>query len=151
MLQIKKIDTELDTAELVCTKTDGKAKYDFNLFASPLKVARKIHNYKITLNEVIYDQEKLENSIIRLENYKQKNAQKKEEKDKVLESAIKLWHIRNDIINAFDKKIFPYNDKEKKKTKEEKSEQKSEEKLGETSEEELKKYINNTFTFIKGE
>ena len=55
------------------------------------------------------------------------------------------------IINAFDKKIFPYNDKEKKKTKEEKSEQKSEEKLGETSEEELKKYINNTFTFIKGE
>ena len=115
MLQIKKIDTELDTAELVCTKTDGKAKYDFNLFASPLKVARKIHNYKITLNEVIYDQEKLENSIIRLENYKQRNAQKKEEKDKVLESAIKLWHIRNDIINAFDKKIFPYNDKEKKK------------------------------------
>ena len=44
LFKIKKIDTELDTAELVCTKSDGKTKYDFNLFASPLKFARKIHN-----------------------------------------------------------------------------------------------------------
>ena len=28
VFKIKKIDTELDTAELVCTKTDGKTKYD---------------------------------------------------------------------------------------------------------------------------
>ena len=68
--KIKKIDAELDTAELVCTKTDGKTKYDFNLFASPLKFARKIHNYEITLNEAMDEQEKLENLIIRLENYK---------------------------------------------------------------------------------
>ena len=68
--KIKKTDAELDTAELVCTKTDGKTKYDFNLFASPLKFARKIHNYEITLNEAMDDQEKLENLIIRLENYK---------------------------------------------------------------------------------
>ena len=82
MFQIKRIDTELDTAELACTKTDGKAKYDFNLFASPLKFVRKIHNYEITLNEAIDDQEKLENSIIRLENYKQRNTQKKKRKIK---------------------------------------------------------------------
>ena len=44
MIKIKKIDTERDTAELVCTKSDGKTKYDFNLFASPLKFASKIHN-----------------------------------------------------------------------------------------------------------
>ena len=44
MIKIKKIDTERDTVELVCTKSDGKTKYDFNLFASPLKFARKIHN-----------------------------------------------------------------------------------------------------------
>ena len=68
--KIKKIDAELDTAELVCTKTGGKTKHDFNLFASPLKFARKIHNYEITLNEAMDDQEKLENLIIRLENYK---------------------------------------------------------------------------------
>ena len=51
----KKIDTELDTAELVCTKTDGKNKYDFNPFESPLK----FHNYEITLNEGLDDQQKL--------------------------------------------------------------------------------------------
>ena len=58
VFKIKKIDTELDTAEL-CTKTYWKTKYDFNLFASALKFARKIHNYEITVNEAIDDQKKL--------------------------------------------------------------------------------------------
>ena len=49
-------------------------------------------------------------------------------------------HARNHVINAFEKKNFPYKDSES-KTKGEKSEEKSEE--------ELKKYINNTFTFIE--
>ena len=82
VFKIKKIDTELDTAELVCTKTDGKSKYKFNLFASPLKFDRKIHNYEITLNEAIDDQEKLENLIIRLKNYKPSNTQKNKRKIK---------------------------------------------------------------------
>ena len=77
VFKIKKIDTELDTAELVCKNTDGKTKYDFNLFASPLKFARKIHNYEITLDEAIEDQEKLENLIIKIENYKGRNTHKK--------------------------------------------------------------------------
>ena len=62
-----------------------------------------------------------------------------EEKNKVLESARNLWHVRNDVINAFDKKNYPYKDS-KSKTKEEKSE----EKLGEKVEEGLKEYINST-------
>ena len=45
-------------------------------------------------------------------------------------------YVRNDIIKAFDKKNFRYKDSES-KTKEEKSG------------EELKEYINNTFTFIE--
>ena len=81
-------------------------KLNTTLFASPLEFARKIHNYEVTLNEAIDSQEKLENLIIRLENYKPRNT-KKEEKDKVLESARKLLYARNDIINAFDKKKFP--------------------------------------------
>ena len=68
MSKIKKIDTELDTTELVCTNTDRKTKYDFNVFASELKFLRKIHNYKITQNEAIDGHDKLENLIIRLEN-----------------------------------------------------------------------------------
>ena len=47
--------------------------------------------------------------------------------------------MRNDVINAFDKKNYPYKDS-KSKTKEEKSE----EKLGEKVEEGLKEYINST-------
>ena len=48
--------------------------------------------------------------------------------------------MRSDIINAFNKNIFPYKDSES-KPEEEKAEVKSKEKL--------KEYINNTFTFIE--
>ena len=58
--------------ELVCTKTDG-TKYNFNIFALPLKFIEKIHNYEITLDEAMDNQEKLEKLIIRLENYNAKN------------------------------------------------------------------------------
>ena len=39
----------------------------------PLKFIEKIHNYKISLDEAIKDQEKLEKLISRLENYNAKN------------------------------------------------------------------------------
>ena len=81
-------------------------KLNTNLIFLHLQFARKIHNYEITLNEAIDDQEKLKNLIMRLENYKPRNTQKEEEKDQVLESARKLLYVRNDIINAFRKKIF---------------------------------------------
>ena len=97
LLDIKKIDTKVDTAELVCTKTDG-TKYNFNTFALPLKFVEKIFNYEITLDEAKDDQDKLEKLTIRLEKYKPKiNKKKKEEKNKVLESAVKLFHVREDI------------------------------------------------------
>ena len=71
LLDVKKIDAKLDTAELVCTKTDG-TKYDFNRFAFPLKFIETFYNYEITLVEAMHDQDKLEKLIIRLENYKAK-------------------------------------------------------------------------------
>ena len=76
LLDVKKINDELDTAELVCTKTDG-TKYDFNRFSSPFKFVEKIYNYKITLDEAIDNQEKLEKLIIRLENYGTNKSEKK--------------------------------------------------------------------------
>ena len=51
---------------------DG-TKYDFNRFLPPFKFVEKIYNYKITLDEAMDDQEKLEKLIIRLKNYKAKN------------------------------------------------------------------------------
>ena len=71
LLDIKKTDTKLDTAELVCTKTDG-TKYSFNTFALPLKFVEKVFNYEITSDEAKGNQDKLEKLIIRLEKYKPK-------------------------------------------------------------------------------
>ena len=80
LLDINKIDTKLDTAELVSTKTDG-TKYNFNTFALPLKFVEKNFNYEITLDEAKDDQNQLEKLTIRLEKYKPKiNFKKRREK-----------------------------------------------------------------------
>ena len=71
MSEFRKIDETLYNAELVCTKTDGTI-YNFNIFALPLKLIKKIHNYEITLDGAMDDQEKLEKLISRLENYNAK-------------------------------------------------------------------------------
>ena len=86
LLEVKKIDTKLDTAELVCTKTDG-TKYTFNIFELPLKFVQKICNYEITLDEAKNNQVELKNLITSLNDYKSKKPIKKEEKKRVLESA----------------------------------------------------------------
>ena len=66
-----------DNAELVCTKTDG-TKYDFDIFALPLKFIEKIHNYEITLDEVINYQTELRILINKLNNdYNPRNSKKK--------------------------------------------------------------------------
>ena len=107
LLDVKKIDAKLNNVELVCTKTDG-TKYNFNTFALPLKFAEKIYNYEITLDEAKDDQDKLEKLINRLENYKAKKPLKIEEKKNVLKSATKLFRAREDIIDFFEKGIFPF-------------------------------------------
>ena len=56
MENIKQIDDWLDTAELVCTKTDGNTKYDFNKFTSLLKFFSKICRRDLTLQKAKDDQ-----------------------------------------------------------------------------------------------
>ena len=73
------------------------------------------------------DQAKLEKLIIRLENYNAKN-KKIEEKNKVLESAVKLFRVRKDIIDFFKKGVFPFKGNVF-KTKEEESEENKLEKI----------------------
>ena len=131
LLEVKKIDTKLDTAELVCTKTDG-TKYNFNTFALSLKFVEKIFNYEITLDEAKDDQDKLEKLIIRLEKYKPKINLKKEEKNKVLESAVNLFDAGEDIIGFFEKGIFLFKGN-----------------VFKTKEEIEEEFTNNTLTFIE--
>ena len=44
MINIKEIDDWLDKAQLICTKTDEKTKYNFSNFTFPSKFAFKIYN-----------------------------------------------------------------------------------------------------------
>ena len=41
MKNIKVIDDWLETAQVICTKINGKTKYDFSKFTFPLKFASK--------------------------------------------------------------------------------------------------------------
>ena len=109
MENIKVIDDWLETAQLICTKTDGKTKYEFNKFTSPLKFATKIYRYDLTLQDVRDDQKKFKILMNKLNNnYTPTNLTKIKEKDDTLRSAKKLFSIRKEIINAFKKGIFPY-------------------------------------------
>ena len=74
-----------------------------------MKFIEKIHNYEITLDEAINDQKDLNILINKLNNdYRPRNTEKIEEKKRVLESARKLQNARKDIIDLFEKGIFPY-------------------------------------------
>ena len=66
MKNIKVIDDWLETAQVICTKTDGKTKYEFNKFMLTLKFATKIYRYDLTLQEAIDDQQKLKILINKL-------------------------------------------------------------------------------------
>ena len=140
LFNIKKVNKELSTPALVCTKTDG-TKYDFNTFMLPLEFVEEINNCEITLDEAKDNQDKLEKRMNRLENYKAKKQSKIEEKKRVLESAVKLFCVREDIINFFEKEIFPFKGNVF-KTKEEEIKEK-------TKEEKTKEFINNVISFIE--
>ena len=129
--KFKKIDRILDKAELVFTKTDG-TKYDFNRFALPLKFIEENHNYEITLDEA----KELRELINKLNDYGLRTSKKVEEKNRVLESAIKLFDERDDIIDLFRKGIFPYKGSAF-RTKEEESEENKLQKI----EDDYKKFI----------
>ena len=50
MENIKVIDDWLETAQLICVKTDGKTKYNFK-FTFPLKFTSKIYHRDLTLQK----------------------------------------------------------------------------------------------------
>ena len=66
--------------QLICTKTDGKTKYDFSKFTFPLKFASKNYNYDLTLQKAQDNQEELKILINKLNN--NYTPQKKEKKRK---------------------------------------------------------------------
>ena len=111
MDNIRSTETWLENAQLICTKTDGIIKYDFTKFIFPLKFALRIYNHDYTLQRVEDNQQDLKILINRVNNdYNPTNKLKIKEKDDTLKSAVILYSIRKDIIDAFKKGIFPYID-----------------------------------------
>ena len=141
MIDIKEIDDWLDKAQLICTKTDGKTKYNFSKFTFPKKFASRIYNKDFTLQEVEDDQIKLKILINKLNNdYSPTNKMKNKEKEDTLKSAKKLFSIREEIIRAFKRGTFPYIDGIK---VDEESEEESEKESEESEENKIFKYIEN--------
>ena len=88
MIDIKEIDDWLDKTQLICTKTDGKTKYDFSKFTLPKKFPSRIYNKDFTLQEVEDDTIKLKILINKLNNdYSPTNKIKNKEKEDTLKSA----------------------------------------------------------------
>ena len=117
MEEIKVIDDWLDTAQLICTRTDGKAKYDFNKFMSPSNFALKIYRHDLTLQEAEDYQKELKILINRLNNdFNPKNQTKIKEQNGTLKSEKKISQSG----------VFPYIDGfQRKKDTDEKSDEES--------------------------
>ena len=82
MDNIKVTDDWLENAQLICTKTDGKTKYNFTKFIFPLKFASKIYHHDLMLQEAKDDQQELKILINKLNNnYVPRNETKIKEKD----------------------------------------------------------------------
>ena len=111
MENIKQIDDSLGTAQLVCTKTDGRTKYDFSNFTFPSKFTLKIFRRDPTLLKAKDDQVNLEILINKLNNnYNPKNLEQIKEKDDTLKPTKMLLTFRREIIKAFETGIFPHID-----------------------------------------
>ena len=107
MENIKVIDNWLETAQLICTKTDGKTKYDFNKFVLPLKFATKIYLRDLTLQEARHDQQKLQ--ILKNKpnnNFNPMNITKIKEKDDTLRSAKNCFLLQKKLLIHLRKAFF---------------------------------------------
>ena len=111
MENIKVTDDWLETAQLICTKSDGKRKYDFSKFTLPLKFATKVYRHDLMLQEAKGNQQELKILINKLNNnYNPKNKRKIREKDDAVKSGKRLLYMTEEIINALKKSIFSYID-----------------------------------------
>ena len=107
MKKIKITDGWLDTAQLVCTKTDGKKKYDIKNFTFTWKFTSKIYHRDLTLQEAEDDQQELQILINKLNNdYNPESQTKIKEKDDALKSAKKIFLSGKTLLEHLRKAFF---------------------------------------------
>ena len=110
MNEIKIIDNWLDTAQLVCTKTGGKTKYDFNKFTSLSKFTLRNYHHDLALQEAEDDQQELKILINNLNNNFNPKNPIKTKKRRCIKVCKTSLSARESIINPFEKAIFPCKD-----------------------------------------
>ena len=107
IVDIKQIDDWLDTAQLLCTKTDRKTKYDFNNFTFPSKFTLKIYHHDLMLQEAEDDQVNLEILINKLNNnYNPKNIEKVKGKEDTFKSAKNCLLSGKTLLEHLKKVLF---------------------------------------------
>ena len=107
MENIKLIDNWLDTAQLVCTKTDGRTKYHFSKFTFLPKFTLKVFCPELALQKAKYNQVNLEILINKLNNsYNPKNPEKIKQKEDALKSAKNYSQSVNKLLEHLRKVFF---------------------------------------------
>ena len=103
--KIKKEIRDNKNRNFVCTNTNG-TQYNFNQYRDLNQFGNEIYSDEISLDEARDEQLNMSILINKLKGYDARNPKKKKSKQEVLRNAQKFYNIRNDIINAFEYKIF---------------------------------------------
>ena len=106
MDKISEIEKNVDREMLVYKSSEYT--YSFQNFQTIRTFGRDIYNGEITINEANDDQTSLLAEIINFKNKtKPRDKIKKQQKKDVLENLYNLFEGREEVLNAFDSKIFP--------------------------------------------
>ena len=114
--EIKEEQNAIDFDKFICAKSAGKAHFNFGIFKSLQNVTSDI-NYKGSLKDAKDDQYKMFTLRNDLKNYKPTNPDKITERKEILNNAKMLYNSRNNVIKAFEDKIFPFKHDFKKKSR----------------------------------
>ena len=112
--ELKEEKNSIDSKRLACVKSDGTI-FNINVFKNSLDFASSIYDGKITLKEAKNDQYQMLRQLKVLEKYDSKNLDKINSKKETLINAKKLYNNRDNVIKAFESRVFPFKDGFRKK------------------------------------
>ena len=114
-MSLKKKIIILLLKKLVCVKPDGTI-FNFNVCKGSLDFASNIYNDKILLEAKNFQFNKMFKLLNDLKENNLKNLDKIKSKEETIINAEKLYKNRNNVIKAFEDRVFPFNDGFKKKS-----------------------------------
>ena len=104
--ELNKISMENEYKNFLCLHSSGKS-YDFNEFRNIKQFGNNIFNGHISIEQAKTNQNKMEEKMIKLENYNPISEERVNSKKEVLDNAKELFDTRSRIIKAFEDGISP--------------------------------------------